>query len=104
MIWNTVTIPLLSKEIILYVIYHFNLVNAAEPWDLIGLPNGRKSNAMKYSKCALVYLYKCTDQVDQLVPKQYTINISVQKLHQLLAELLRKEKGFQYRPSLEICL
>lgn len=52
MIWHIVTIPLLSKAIILYVIYHCNLVNAAEPWDLIGVPNGSK---IKYNEIFKMY-------------------------------------------------
>lgn len=39
-----------------------------------------------------------------VIPKQYTINISAQKLHQLLVQFQRKEVGFWYRLSLEIYL
>lgn len=35
-----------------YVIHHCNLVNAAEPWDLIGLPNGNK---IKYNEIFKIY-------------------------------------------------
>lgn len=42
MIWYIVAAPLLSKTIILSVIYYYNLLSAAELWDLRALPNGRE--------------------------------------------------------------
>lgn len=96
--------PLFSKAIIFYVTHHCYLVNAAEPWDLIGLPNGNK---IKYNEIFKIYaalFIQVHWSSKSVVPKQYTIHISVQKLHKILVQLLRKEMGFQYRLSLEICL